>query len=156
MTPGAPYEGIYVMSSILPLGRQYNLLSSVTTAARRVSLRDASGVGFYVVGASAATGLTITEATAATGGTSQTIPGTFVYWTMANASGVWTQQTAAASGSINTIANAAAGLYVWVSQGALSDGFRYLAASHATGTIVYIIGDLDVQRKPVNLRDATA
>lgn len=144
------------MSSILPLGRQYNLLSSVTTGIRRASLRDCSGIGFAVVGASAATGLTISESTAASGGTRQTIPGTFVYWTMANASGVWTQQTAAASGSINTVANAAALLYVFVPQGALSDGFSYLDASHATGTTLYILGDLDVQRKPVNLRDATA
>lgn len=145
------------MSSILPLGRQYNLLSSVTTAARRVSLRDASGIGFLIVGASAATTATITEATAASGGTSQTLAGTFQYWTMANSSGVWTAGSGGVNGtSITTVANAAAALYVYIRQGDLSDGFSYLACSHATGTSVYIVGDLDVQRKPVNLRDLTA
>lgn len=145
------------MSSILPLGRTYNALSSVTTAARRVSLRDCSGVGFLVVGASGATTVTISEANAASGGTSQTLAGTFSYWTMAAGAGTWTAGAGGVNGtSINTIAAAGALLYVWIPQGALSDGFSYLAASHATGTIVYVLGDLDVQRKPVNLRDVTA
>lgn len=142
------------MSSILPLGRQYNLTSSVTTAARRVSLRDCSGIGFVVVGASAATPLSITEANAQTGGTSQALPGlaTLTYYTMANAAGVWT----VGAGAPTTIANAAAVLYAWVPQGALSDGFSYLAASHATGTVVYLLGDLDVKRKVTNLRSVDA
>jgi hypothetical protein len=144
------------MSAINRLGDAFNLCHSATTTARRVSLRDCSGIGFYVAGASAATGVTITEATAQTGGASQTLPGTFVYYTMANGAGVWTQQVAAASGSINTIANVAAGLYVFIPQGALSDGFSYLAASHATGTIMYIMSDLDVGRKPTNLRSVDA
>lgn len=145
------------MSSILPLGRNYNALSSVTTAARRVSLRDCSGVGFFVVGASGATTVTITEANAASGGTSQTLAGTFSYWTMANGADTWTAGAGGVNGtSITTVANAAALLYVWIPQGALSDGFSYLAASHATGTILYVLGDLDVQRKPTNLRALTA
>lgn len=145
------------MSAILPLGRTYNLLSSLTTSARRVSLRDASGIGFLIVGASAATTATITEATAASGGTSQTLPGTFQYWTMAASSGVWTAGAGGVNGtSINTIASTSAALYVYVRQGDLSDGFSYAACSHATGTSVYILGDLDVQRRPTNLRDLTA
>lgn len=143
------------MSSILPLGRSYNLLSSVTTGNRAVSLRDTSGIAFAVVGASAATALTIQEATSAAGAGAQTIPGTYVYWTMAAGTGVWTQQAAAAANAITTIAAAGALLYVWIPQGALSDGYSYLRASHATGTVLYISGDLDVQRKPTNLRDLT-
>jgi len=140
------------MSSILQLGRTFNLTSSVTTAAVRVSLKDVSGVGFYIVGASAATTATITEANAASGGTSQTLAGTFRYWTQAAGTSVWTAGVGGVNGtSITTIANAAAALYVYIPQGALSDGFRYLACSHATGTSVYIMGDLDVQRAPVNL-----
>ena len=144
------------MSSINRLGDKFNICHSPTTTARRVSLRDYSGITFYVAGASGATGLTITEATAQTGGTSQTLPGTFVYWTMANGSGVWTQQTAAASGSINTIGNAAAGLAVFIPQGALSDGFSYLAASHATGQVIYVLTDPNVSRKLTNMRSVDA
>lgn len=145
------------MSSILPLGRQYNATSSITTGAKRVNLRDCSGVGFLVVGASGATTVTITEATAASGGTSQTLAGTFSYWTQAATGGVWTAGAGGVNGtSITTIAAAGACLFVWVPQGALSDGFSYLAASHATGTIVYLLGDLDVQRKPTSLPNVTA
>ena len=140
------------MSSILPAGRTYNLTYSATTSAIRVNLRDCSGVGFYIVGASAATTATITEANAASGGTSQTLAGTFNYWTQAAGTSVWTAGAGGVNGtSITTIANAAATLFVWIPQGALSDGFSYLACSHATGNSVYILGDLDVQRKLVNL-----
>ena len=144
------------MSSILPLGRTHNALASVTTAARRISLRDCAGVGFLVANASAATTITITEANAASGGTSQTLAGTFSYWTMAAGAGVWTAGAGGVNGtSITTIASTAALLYVYIPQGALSDGFSYLACSHATGTSIYLPSDLDVQRKPVNLRDLT-
>lgn len=145
------------MSSILPLGRQYNATASVTTTAKRVSLRDCSGVGFLIVNASGATTATITEATAATGGTSQTLAGTFTYWTQAATGGVWTAGVGGVNGtSLTTVANTAALLYVFIPQGALSDGFSFLACSHATGTSIYLLGDLDVQRVPTNLRDVTA
>lgn len=148
------------MSSILPLGRTQNAIVSVTTAARRASLRDCAGIGFYVVNASAATTVTINEANAASGGTSQIVSGaatTMQYWTMAAGSGVWTQGAGGVNGtSITTIASTSALLYVYVRQGDLSDGFNYLSASHATGTILCVAGDLDFQRKPVNLRDLTA
>jgi hypothetical protein len=145
------------MSSITPLGRVLNALSSPTTTARRVSLRDASGVLFLMTGASAATTVTITEANAATGGTSQTLVGTFQYFTQAAATGVWTQGVGGVNGtSITSIANAAANLAVYIPQGALSDGFSYLAGSHATGTFQYVLSDIDVKRFPPNLRDVTA
>lgn len=143
------------MSSIAPLGYKFNTLVSVTTAARRVSLRNVQGVTFTVVGASGATGLTISEANAATGGTNQTLAGSFVYYTMAAGVGVWVRQTAAVSGSINTIAAAGAELSVFVPAGALSDGFAYISASHATGTILYIGEGLAYQRYPQNLADWT-
>ncbi len=140
------------MSSILPLGRSYNLTASAPGGNIRVSLRDCSGVGFYIVGASAATTVTISESTASSGGTRQTLAGTFSYWTQASGTSVWTAGAGGVNGtSITTIANAAAALYVWVPQGALSDGFSYLDCNHATGTSVYILGDLDVQRKVTNL-----
>lgn len=143
------------MSSINPLGMDYNLTSSVTTGVARVSLRNASGVGFYIVGASAATTATISESTAASGGTRQTLAGTFNYWTQAAGTSVWTAGAGGVNGtSITTIANAAAALYVFIPQGALSDGFSYLDCSHATGTSVYVIGKLDVQRKITQLVNA--
>lgn len=143
------------MSSIMQLGRQYNLTYSPTTTAVRVSLRDCAGVGFYVVGASGTTTVTITEANAASGGTSQTLAGTFSYWTQASGTSAWTAGSGGVNGtSITTLNSANGGLYVYIPQGALSDGFSYLACSHATGNSIYVLGDLDVQRKVVNLRDA--
>ncbi len=141
------------MSSIAPLGRLFNLTTSVTTAGRRVSLRNCSGIGFYIVGASGATTATISESTAQSGGTRQTLAGTFPYWTQTNGVGTWAAGSGGVNGtSITTIANTAASLFVWVPQGALSDGFSYLDCSHATGTSVYILADLNVARKVVNLQ----
>lgn len=145
------------MSSINPLGQLLNVTTSTTTTAKRVSLRDCSGVLFVVNNASGATTLTITEATAASGGTSQTLAGTFDYWTQAATGGIWTKGTGGVNGtSITTVAVAAATLAVFIPQGALSDGFAYLAGSHATGTFTYILCPLDVQRRPVNLSNVTA
>lgn len=140
------------MSSILPLGRTYNLTYSPTTTGIRVSLRDASGVGFYVLGASGTTTVTVSEANAASGGTSQTLAGTFSYWTQASGTSVWTAGAGGVNGTSITTLNSATGtLFVWIPQGALSDGFRYLSASHATGNIVYVLGDYDAERAPVRL-----
>ena len=145
------------MSSILQLGRQFNLTGSVTTSAKRVNVKDAAGVGFILINAGGATTITITEANAASGGTSQTLAGTFSYWTQAATGGVWLAGSGGVNGtSITSVNNTAALLYVYVPQGALSDGFSYLAASHATGSFVYALGDLDVQRKIVNLPNVTA
>lgn len=144
------------MSSINPLGRLLNATSSVTTTAKRVNLRDCSGVLFLVVGATAATAVTIQEANAASGGTAQNLATITEYWTQAATGGVWTRVTQAAAATATTVAAAGAVLAVYIPQGALSDGFSYLTASHATGTIVYVLSDLDVQRWPSNLRDVTA
>ena len=149
------------MSSILPLGRTMNFTASVTTTAKRISVRDCSGIGFLVVNASGATTLTINEANAASGGTSQLLAGgnavTLTYWTQAATGGVWTAGSGGVNGtSITTVNNASALLYVFVPQGALSDGFNYLSASHATGTIIYVQGDLNVMRTPTNLANVTA
>lgn len=140
------------MSSILQLGMGYNLTYSPTTTAVRVNLRDCAGVGFYVTGATGTTTVTITEANAASGGTSQTLAGTFSYWTQASGTSVWTAGTGGVNGtSITTLNSATGALYVFIPQGALSDGFSYLACSHATGNSTYILGALDVQRRPTLL-----
>jgi hypothetical protein len=148
------------MSSINPLGRTLNATVSVTTAVKRVSLRDCAGVLFLMTNSSGTTPMTITEANAASGGTSQACPGIPVgttYWTQATGTGVWTANVTTVASQITTTIAAVGALHaIYVPQGALSDGFSYLAASHATGTIVYIMGDLDVQRRATNLRDVTA
>jgi len=148
------------VSSILPLGRSLNATVSVTTAAKRVSLRDCSGVLFLLTNSTGATAMTITEANAPSGGTSQACPGIAVgtpYYTQASGTGVWTANVTTVASQITTSINGAGALHaIYVPQGALSDGFSYLAASHATGSIIYILADLDVQRYVTNLRDVTA
>jgi hypothetical protein len=139
------------VSSINQLGRQYNLTTSATTAAVRASLRDCSGIGFVLIGATSGNA-TFSEANAASGGTNQALAAITEYWTQNN--GVWTRVVQAAA---STITAATGGLaYVYIPQGALSDGFTYLSASHGTGSFVYIMGDLDVARWPQNLRDVRA
>lgn len=148
------------MSSILTLGRTINMTASVTTAAKRVSLRDASGVLIVLVNSTGATAMTILESNAATGGTNQACPGIPIgttYYTQATGTGVWTSNLTTVASQITTSINAAGALHaIYVPQGALSDGFSYINMSHATGTGILILGDLDVQRAVTNLRDVTA
>lgn len=148
------------MSSINPLGRSLNATVSVTTAVKRVNLRDCSGVLILLTNSTGATAMTILEANAATGGTSQACPGIAVgttYWTQASGAGVWTANLTTVASQITTSINGAGALHaIYVPQGALSDGFSYLTASHATGTMAFVLADLDVQRTPANLRDVTA
>ena len=138
------------MSSINPLGRLFNAAPSATGANVRVSLRDASGVLILVPATSGA--VTVQEANAASGGTAQNLAAITEYWTSNN--GVWTRVTQAAAAT----ATAATGglLAVYIPQGALSDGFSYITANHGTATCIYILADLDVQRRPTNLRDVRA
>lgn len=147
------------MSSILPLGRVYNLGRSASGGNVRFNLRDASGVGFIVDTPVAASTLTITEQNAASGGTSQALGGGSAgvipsYYTQL--AGVWTLVTSGISTNVITTAGSPDQIYVWIPQGALSDGFSYLSANHSAKVTSAIIGDLDVQRKVTNLRDVRA
>lgn len=148
------------MSSILPLGRTFNATASVTTAQKRVSLRDASGVLILLTNSSGASVMGINEANAASGGTSQACPGLPIgttYWTQASGAGVWTANATTVASQITTTINAVGALHAfWVPQGALSDGFSYISVTHATGTGILLLADLDVQRLVTNLRDVTA
>jgi hypothetical protein len=147
------------VSSILPLGRTQNATVSVTTAVKRVSLRDCSGVLIYMTNSTGVSAMTILECNAASGGTSQACPGIPVgtpYWTQASGTGVWTANVTTVVSQITTSINGAGALHaIYVAQGALSDGFAYLTASHATGTMLFVQADLDVQRTPANLKDVT-
>jgi hypothetical protein len=137
-----------------------NMTASVTTAAKRVSLRDASGVLLVLVNSTGATPMTILESNAATGGTNQACPGIPIgttYYTQATGTGVWTSNLTTVASQITTSINAAGALHaIYVNQGALSDGFSYINTSHATGTTLLILADLDIQRLVTNLRDVTA
>lgn len=134
------------MGSMQGLGRTFNLATSATTTAARVNLKDASGCTFVLIGATSGAA-TIQEANASTGGTAQDLAVITEYYTQA--SGVWTRRTQAAAATVTAVTGGL--LAVHIPQGALSDGFRYLTASHATGSFVYVIHDLEVQRKPANL-----
>lgn len=137
--------------AIEQLGRTFNLGTSATTAKVRVNLKDAAGVGIILIGATSGNA-TISEANAASGGTEQVLASTVRYYTQA--SGVWTKVTQAAA---STVTAATGGLlYVYVPATALSDGFQYVCASHASGSFVYVLGDLMNGRAPANLQAVTA
>jgi hypothetical protein len=139
------------VSSINIFGRTVNFATSATTAGVRVNVRQCAGVAFVLIGATSGNA-TISEANAASGGTSQNLAAITEYWTQA--SGVWTRVTQAAAA---TFTAATGGLAVaWVPQGALSDTFSYLSASHASGSFVYVLGDLTAGRFPQNLPAVTA
>lgn len=129
-----------------------NFATSATTSAVRVNLRQATGVAFVLIGATSGNA-TITEATAASGGTSQSLAaGITEYWTQNN--GVWTRVTQAAAA---TFTAATGGLAVaWVPGGILSSGFTYAACSHASGSFVYVLADIFPERWLSNLASVTA
>lgn len=134
-----------------PLGAQLNLATSATTAKTRVNLKNAGGCLFVLIGATSGAA-TINECNAASGGTEQALSKITTYYTQA--SGLWTKVTQAAG---STVTAATGGLLaVYVDATWLSDGFTYVDASHASGSFVYILSGLELQRKPANLVAVTA
>ena len=135
----------------MPLGAELNLATSATTAAQRTSLRDCSGVLIVLIGATSGNA-TITEANASSGGTSQNLAQITTYFTQVN--GVWTRVTQAAAATITAATGGLAAVFIPATM--LSDGFEYVAASHASGSFLIIQVGLKVARKPENLRDVRA
>lgn len=133
------------------LGREFNLATSATTAAVRVNLESARGVTFVLIGATSGNA-TIQEHNAASSGTSQNLAVVTRYYTQA--SGVWTKVTQAAAATVTAVTGGL--LAVYVPAKALSDGFKYVSISHASGSFVYVIHDLAVQRTPANLKAVTS
>jgi hypothetical protein len=74
------------------------------------------------------------------------------YYTQA--SGVWTKVTQAAGSTVTAVTGGLLAVYIGAAQ--LTDGFKYLDATHASGSFVYVIHDLDVQRAPANLKAVTS
>ena len=136
------------MSSQETLGRTFNLITSATTTATRVNLQNCAGVSFVLTGATSGNA-TIQEASAASGGTAQNLAAITRYYTWSATTGLWTKVTQAAAATFTATTGGLA--YAFIPQGALTDGFKYLTASHATGSFLYIMGDLDVQRAPASL-----
>jgi len=139
------------MGSINPLGQLFDLETSATTSNNRVSLRDASGVTFVLIGATSGNA-TIQEHTAYSGGTPQNLAYFTEYYR--KNSGVWARVTQAAAATVT--AGTGGLLAVFVPASALSDGFSYVSISHASGSFVSILSPLNVQRKPANLRSTAA
>src|SRR5262249_12729691 len=133
------------------LGRLFNLVTSATTTATRVNLKSASGVSIVAIGATSGN-VTVTEATAASGGTSQNLPVITTYWTQNN--GVWTKVTQAAAATFTCATGGLAVAEIDAQQ--LDSGFSYVAASHSSASFVIIVHSLEVQRPPANLVAATA
>ena len=139
------------MSAREGLGDLFNLATSTTTGKTRANLRNATGVTIVLIGATSGAA-TINECNAASGGTEQTLPLITKYYTQNN--GVWTKVTQAAGA---TVTAATGGLLaVYIPAVALSDGFSYIDASHASGSFVYILHGLRVKRDPANLVDVRA
>jgi len=133
------------------LGDLFNLATSATTGKTRANLKNATGVTIVLIGATSGNA-TINECNAASGGTEQTLPLITKYYTQNN--GVWTKVTQAAAA---TVTAATGGLLaVYIPAVALSDGFTYIDASHASGSFVYILHGLQVKRDPANLVDVRA
>lgn len=133
------------------LGREFNLATSATTAAVRVNLENARGVTFVLIGATSGNA-TIEEHNAATSGTSANLAVVTRYYTQA--SGVWTKRTQAAAATVTAVTGGL--LAVYVSAKSLSDGYKYVSISHASGSFVYVLHDLAVQRTPANLKAVTS
>lgn len=155
------------MSSILPLGYKFNLGRNANGGTNRVSFRDASAYTFVVDTPANSSTITLTEANATSGGTSQALGGgtaapvgAVALWTQT--AGVWTS-VALVAGTNYTVSTGVITLsgtpdlaVVEVNQGALSDGFAYFQAVHSAKVGLYIACDLDVRRKPSNLRNLYA
>lgn len=133
------------------LGRLFNLATSATTAKTRVNMENASACTFVLIGATSGNA-TINECNAASGGTEQALAVITRYFTQA--SGVWTLVTQAAASTVTAVAGGL--LAVTINATSLSDGFKYLDATHASGSFVYILHDLDAQRKPANMKAVTS
>lgn len=133
------------------LGRVFNLATSATTSAVRVNLEAATGITFVLIGATSGNA-TIQEHNAASSGTSQNLAVVTRYYTQA--SGVWTKVTQAAAATVTAATGGLLAVYIGASQ--LSDGFKYISISHASGSFVYVLHDLNVQRAPANLKAVTS
>lgn len=133
------------------LGRLCNAIPSATTTATPIYLGDATAVSIWLYGATSGNA-TITQLTAPSGGSSQNYAGITRYYTWA--AGVWTKRTQAAAATVTAVTGGL--LYVSIDAASLADGYKYVAASHASGSFLVMTHDLEIQRTPANLRSTIA
>jgi hypothetical protein len=141
------------------LGRLHNAISSPTTTAKYTSMQDAATLTIYAVGASGATNLTVTVAKDAAGtsplnydGAAGHGDGITLYWQQVGSTGLWTSTAQAAANTAPTTSGTGDILVVEINEEQLPDGYKYVAASHASATCVMVLADLEVKRRPSNLR----
>jgi hypothetical protein len=140
------------MSARRGLGDKFNLVTSATTSLVRANMKNASGVTVVLIGATSGA-MTLQEANAASGGTIQNVAnGVTEYFTQNN--GVWTRVTQAAAATCTAATGGLLAVFFPAIQ--LSAGFSWIAATHASGSFVYILHDLQLRRDPPNLADARA
>jgi hypothetical protein len=130
------------------LGRVFNVLPVADDV--YVSLRDASAVSFICVNASGDT-YTLTEAKDAAGTSAQALATMGDFYISATVGAVWSKVThAVASTIVPTSSQDVAVITVRAEE--LSDTYDYVKlASTGAGTVVALLHDLTVQRKPENL-----
>lgn len=142
------------MSATTGLGYRFNLGVSATTQKNRYNMRDAAVCGVLLVGATGTQNLTLNECNAASAGTEQALAVITQYWTQASATAptAWTRVTQAAASTVPGINGGVT--YFEVSAVSMSDGFKYIDATHANATMVFILNGLDVRRAPESLVSA--
>jgi hypothetical protein len=130
------------------LGRVFNVLPVADDV--YVSLRDAEAVTFVCVNTAGDT-YTLTEATTTAGTTNQALATMADFYISATVGAVWAKVThAAASTIVPTAAQDVA--VITVSAAELSSGYTAVKlTSTGAGTVVAILHDLKVARKPENL-----
>lgn len=130
------------------LGRRFNVLPVADDV--YVSLKDASAVTFIGVNTAGET-WTLTEATTAAGGSAAVLATMTHYYTSITVGAVWVERSQAAASTIVTTASQDV-LAVTINAEELSDTMKYVKlTSTGAGTVVAILHDLTVQRKPANL-----
>lgn len=141
------------------LGRLHNAVSSPTTTVKYVSMQDAATLTIYAVGASGATNITVTVAKDAAGtsavnydGAAGHGDGITLFWSQVGSTGLWTSTTQAAANTAVTTTGTGDIVAIEIDEEQLPDGYKYVAASHATATLVLVVSDLEVKRRPSNLR----
>lgn len=137
------------------LGRNFNVIPVADGV--EVSLKEASGVTFICNGADAET-FTVAEAEDAAGTNAQNLAVLTHHYTNASAAGAnkWTRDptdgTEYTATAVVTTTTALPVAAIEVNAKSLSDGFTYVrCSSSATGTVMAIVHDLNVQRAPINL-----
>jgi len=146
------------MAGMEGLGRVFNVVASADNKPFRVDLNSA--VTFIAVASSTATtSLTFTA--------SKTFGGSYVAWTTANGftqpdhwyqqtvgdgTVAWTKQTASWASQVLTI-GATSGYVsaVHIFGSHLADTYKYINCDATNASLIAIVHDLTVQRKPVNL-----